>query len=739
MLRISQLFFILFFPIFLFGQVIKPKPSLHIKKATSKISIDGELNEADWQTAEVAGDFFQHFPADTSFALTKTEVFVTYDDLYFYVAAVCYDEIKSDYVIQSLKRDFSYPVSDAFVIYIDTFDDKLNGFSFGVNPLGAQREGLIEGGGAFGVTTSWDNRWFSEVKRYDDKWIVEMAIPFKSIRYKEGINLWGINFSRNDLKRNENSSWAAVPRNFNIASLAFTGELLWDAPPPKAGANISVIPYIFGAASNDFVNDSVTRYKPNTGMDAKIAVTSSLNLDLTFNPDFSQVDVDRQITNLSRFSLFFPERRQFFIENSDLFSQFGFRQIRPFFSRQIGLYNGNTVPILAGARLSGRINENWRIGAMNIQTEKNLSLGLDAQNYTVAAFQRRLFVRSNIAGIFVNRQGFNNKKMNASDYNRIVGLDYNLASANNEWVGKMFYHHSFTKNKLPDNYTHASFLMYNTRTIFAMWNHEYVGKNYIADVGFVPRIDNYDAVSKKNVRLSYWRFEPSFEYKFYPKSKTINYHGPSFYSSIYLDSAFQSTETFSRINYLVNFQNTSSVSLEFHKHFTKLFFPIDVTQTGGVPLPAEHYHYNMIKLNLQSNLRKKLNAKVSVRYGGFYNGYFTASDGDINFRVQPWGIIGINFSVDNIYLPAPYSNTSLLLLGPTFEFSFTKNLFFTTFLQYNTQIDNLNINSRLQWRFKPMSDIFIVYSDNYDSFLGKKNRAIVLKFVYWFTVQKNSF
>lgn len=741
----QAIFFSLFVWNPLAGQSVKPTPALHIKKATSKIIIDGELNEPDWQTAETAKDFFQNFPADTSFALIKTEAFVTYNDENFYVAAICYDSIKGDYVIQSLKRDFSYPISDAFAVFIDPFYDQTNGFCFSINPLGVQREGVLEGGGVMGVTTNWDNRWYSEVKRYEDKWIVEMAIPFKSIRFKEGITSWGINFSRNELKLNENSSWSPVPRNFNVSSLANTGELIWDSSPKKAGANISIIPYVIGSANEDFIGDSVPRYKPNAGMDAKIAVTSSMNLDLTINPDFSQVEVDRQVTNLARFSLFFPEKRQFFIENSDLFSQFGFRQIRPFFSRRIGLYNGKAIPIIAGARLSGKVDENWRIGAMNMQTARDSALGLEAQNYSVMAFQRKVFSRSNIAGIFVNRQGFRNKDMMANDFNRVVGLDYNLASANNEWFGKIFYHQSIvpelsykpgekSKIRFNDNYSHASFLLYNTRRIFAMWNHEYAGKNYSADVGFVPRIENYDAASAKVNYYSYWRFEPEVSYKFYPKSKFINYHGPEIYSSIYLDSAFQTTESFTKVGYLLKFANTSEVSIEAHKHFTKLFFPTDILQAGGIPLPAEHYHYNMVKINLLSNQRRKLNARISARYGGFYNGYFTATDGDIYFRIQPWGILGLNYSIDDIHLPSPYNSATLILLGPSFELSFTKSLFFTTFIQYNTQADNININSRLQWRFKPMSDFFVVYSDNYDSKLGKKNRAIVLKFVYWFTV-----
>ena len=448
------LFFLLNLAFVAVAQNNKPKPFLIIKKANGKIIIDGELNEPDWSRelgTNVAKKFFQNQPYDTSYAETKTEVRVTYDNDFLYIGAICFDSIPGDYIIQSLKRDFSYPVSDAFAVYIAPFNDKVNGFSFAVNPLGVQREGLISGGGPFGVTTSWDNKWRSKVVRYDNKWIVEMAIPFKTLRYKEGVNIWGINFSRNNLKRNENSSWSPVPRNFNIASLAYTGDLIFDEPPKKAGANISLIPYAIGGINRDYLADNITHANVNTGLDAKIAVTSSLNLDITINPDYSQVEVDRQIINLTRFSLFFPEKRQFFIENSDLFSEFGFRQIRPFFSRNIGLFEGQIVPIIAGARISGNINKDWRIGLMNMQTARDTTLGLNPQNYTVAAFQRMLFGRSNIAGIFVNRQGLTDTEINYTDYNRILGLDFNLRSNNNQWLGKAFYHHSFTPQFKSDN------------------------------------------------------------------------------------------------------------------------------------------------------------------------------------------------------------------------------------------------------------------------------------------------
>ena len=304
----SILFLFITSPIYYSAQ----KRSLVIKKAIDVIQLDGELNENSWNKAEIADNFYRQFPIDSGYSSTKTSVKMTFDDHYLYVGAICYDENpEKEFVVTSLQRDYSYPISDAFAVFIDPFNDKTNGFSFSVNPYGVQREGLIESSGSFGVSTAWDNKWFVEVKHFQGYWSVEMKIPFKTIRYKSELTQWGINFSRNNLKINENSAWNKVPINFNIAVLNYAGELIWDETPPKAGLNMSMIPYTTGGVHVDYENQD-SRIEGGLGMDAKIALSSSLNLDLTVNPDFSNVDVDQQVTNLSRFSLFFPERRQFF-------------------------------------------------------------------------------------------------------------------------------------------------------------------------------------------------------------------------------------------------------------------------------------------------------------------------------------------------------------------------------------------------------------------------------------------
>lgn len=277
---------------------------LHIRETNASIKIDGVMDEA-WLQAEPASHFSMVLPMDTSYARVTTEVRMTYDSRNLYIIAICNKALPGPNMVESLRRDFSFVKNDNFIFFIDPFDDQTNGFTFGANAAGAQWDGSMYEGGK--VDLNWDNKWVSAVKDYDDKWIFEAAIPFTSMRYKKGITEWGINFSRNDLKTTEKSSWTPIPRQFPTASLAYTGVLVWDKPPPAPGMNVSVIPYILSSASKDYSAQSKTEYKQEVGVDAKIGVTSSLNLDLTIHPDFSQVEVDKQVTNLSRFELFFPD------------------------------------------------------------------------------------------------------------------------------------------------------------------------------------------------------------------------------------------------------------------------------------------------------------------------------------------------------------------------------------------------------------------------------------------------
>jgi len=724
----------------------QPQPFLEIHQAEEPLQLDGRLDEPAWKQAVRADSFYQNFPFDTSLAAVKTVVRATYDGAALYIGAVLYQPMES-YIVASLRRDFSLRSSDAFVVNIDPFQDKVNGYHFAVTPLNVRREGLIDNGN--NISTDWDNKWRAEVRNYPDRWVVEMAIPFKTLRYKKpkGEVVWRINFSRIAVEANERSSWGAVPRQFSINNLAFARPLRWAKPPPEPGLNLSLIPYATANLEQDQALDLPTETKGNLGGDVKIAVTPSLNLDLTFNPDFSQVEVDRQITNLSRFELFFPERRQFFLENEDLFGKFGFPSSRPFFSRRIGLEQGTlrrrtndgqeieverrfNVPIQAGARLSGKLDNNWRLGLLNMQTAAVGDADLPPANYSVGVLQRKVFDRSFVGAIFTNKENFRPNGQGGYEhdpegYNRVLGLEYNLFSKDNKWEAEMFYHRSFTDENKRDAQAAALFVGHFLRNWRFFAPFHYVGKNHKAEMGFVPR-------------TGFFSTSPGITHRRFPKSERVISYGIGMSTNFTFNQPdYRLVDRSLRPNVFVSFPGRSRLFLEYEQAYTYLFFPFDPTNSGGLELPeGTDYEYGRWQLSYRSDLRRDFFYEAEVQYGDFYNGDYYRLDLELNYRWQPLGILALDATYTDIALPAPYTSTGIWLVGPRAELSFTRKLFFSTFLQYNTQANNVNINTRLQRRFKPVSDLFLVYTDNYfsEDFFRQprgKNRAIVLKATYW--------
>lgn len=701
-------------------QKINYSRQLQIKETNAPVKIDGSEDDAAWEAAAAATGFQMVLPMDTSKARVLTAVKMSYDRENLYLLAVNFHAPGQPFMVESMKRDFIFGKNDNFLLFMDPFDDKTNGFSFGANAAGAQWDGVMYEGGK--VDLSWDNKWRSEVKYYEDRWVFEAAIPFKSIRYKKGITEWGINFSRLDIIKAEKSSWAPVPRQFPTASLAYTGTLVWDKAPPDPGTNISIIPYVLGGVSRNFEAKTPADFKTAIGGDAKIAVSSALNLDLTVNPDFSQVEVDRQVTNLDRFELFFPERRQFFLENGDLFANFGYNNIRPFFSRRIGL----NVPINYGARLSGKLNKDWRIGLMNMQTASQQSRELPAQNFTVLALQRRVFSRSNIGILMVNKQSLNynppdTAKFRYSPYNRNIGLEYNLASRNNQWTGKVLFLKSFSPGSPAASWSQAANLLYSTRHWSLSWQHEYVGKQFIAETGYVPR-------------NNYIKLNPAIGYLFLRKEGNLLSHGPKLSSTHYYNTKMRQTDNETFLAYGFNFRSQSTGTLWVAHNYVELLAPFDPTNFKGDTLARGTKHnWNAFGTEYISKPQRRFTFGFSTRYGGYYaNGRRLNITTDLGFRFQPYVNIALNTSYNYIDLPQPWGKTIFWLIGPRVDLTLTNTLFFTTFLQYNDQLKNINLNTRLQWRYKPASDLFVVYTDNYYTApLFVRNRALVVKFTYW--------
>ncbi len=709
----------LFCTTLLFGDpkgINREKYRIGISRTDSPITIDGVLDEAVWSYTEMATHFQRVLPTDTGFAIAQTEVRLTYTESTLYMAITCYDPTSGKRPVESFRRDFNFGKNDNFLVFIDTYNDQTNGFSFGVSAAGAQWDGVQANGGT--VNLDWDIKWKSAVKNYSDRWVAEFAIPFRSIRYNGGEPEWGINFSRLDLKTNEKSSWAPMPRQFATATLAYTGSLVWDKPLPSSGLRFSLIPYISGKVTQDKEAGQDLKPRANAGIDAKVILSTSMNLDLTVNPDYSQVEVDRQVTNLDRFELFFPEKRQFYLENSDLFANLGTDNLRPFFSRRIGL----DAPVVAGARLSGKIGNDWRIGLMDMQTREKDNI--PASNFTVAALQRKIFRRSSVSGFLVNKQTLNTKSdtsFTGLNFNRVAGLEFNLASADNRWTGKTFYHQAFYPGANRDAAAAAVNLTYSTQFLTATLNQSWVGADYIAEAGYIRR-------------KGYYEINPLFQYKFFPSSSRIANHGPGMKLDLLTDPSFKLTDREGTLFYQAEWMNKSIAQVNVRSVYILLQSPFDPTNSGGVPLPAgSEYTWQDAGVSFTSDIRKPFNFLVAGRFGGYYNGTGWTINSELNYRVQPYGSLGIVSSYNNISLPSPYSSARFILVGPRLDITFSDKVFFTSLVQYNDQIDNINLNLRFQWRFAPVSDLFIVYTENsYPQDHNIKNRGLVLKISYWF-------
>lgn len=730
---------------------------LTARKIATPITLDGLLNESCWQVDSTRERFKLIFPNDTAYSRFPTIVKVAFDDKNLYIGAVCYQK-KADYTVQSLRRDYGPGTTDVLNIVLDPTRDGLNGFMFGVSPYNMQREGLISNGNT--TSYEWDNRWFSAVQNYDDYWTIEMALPFKTLRYNvaDGQNIWGLQLVRTKVKDFETSVWAPVPFQYHPVTLPFAGQLIWETPPPKPGMNISLIPYVNANYASEFLRNEnsleltkiVHSSAIQAGGDAKIALTPGLNLDLTINPDFSQVEVDRQVANLSRFELFFPETRQFFLENRDLFAMFGFPNTRPFFSRRVGLgYNPvkerlEKVPIIAGARLSGKVSDNLRVGLLNMQTRRrdwDSTSVLPAANFTVATVQQKVFNRSTISGVFVNKQNAlgdlsDAQKSGWQPWNRVAGLEYNLYSKDNRWEGEAYYHRSFSPDAQRRGSTLASYLGYRDRFWTANLGYIRVDSTYRSEAGFVPR-------------PGLQSFFPGGGMYLYPKrglaaKYVANYElGVSGDYTFGIDG-FQTDRNWRAYAGMV-FQKQGGVFLRAVQDYTYLLEPFDPTNLNqSAELPIGGYTYNTFQGEVFTGTSSDIQGEMAFIAGQYFNGHIFNIDGRLAYRLQPIGLFSVLWSYNSIQLPKPYASADFWLIGPRMELAFRKNLFFSSFFQYNTQANNFNINARLQWRFAPVSDMFLVYTNNSFAerikdrpgarFFAHKDKTLVLKVVYWLNV-----
>jgi len=435
---------------------------LAMVKIHDKITIDGVLDEKAWEAAPVAKDFIQQEPMEGVPMSYPTEVKVLYDEENLYLAVIAHDPEAHRAVVNDLTKDFRVFDNDVVGIMLDTFRDRKNGYEFIINPAGARYDSQMSNESDY--NSNWDGVWYLRTKIFEDRWIAEIAIPFRAIRFSNlPEQIWGINFWRIIRRLNEQGYWSPIPRPFSYArvSIAGTAEGIEGIQP---GSNIRVKPYVLGSFSQNGTPGLPSTRKAEAGVDVKYGFGTGITLDATFNTDFSQVEADEQQINLTRFSLLFPEKREFFLENSGIFGFGELGQITSnggsgmgtpgrlngggndllfFFSRRIGISDdGRAIPVLGGGRLTGRAGP-WSLGLLNISTRAS---GPTAPtNFTVARVKRNILANSQVGAIFINKD-----EKNSNRYNRGYGADANLRFGRSTTVS-LFYAKTDTPGKRSQN------------------------------------------------------------------------------------------------------------------------------------------------------------------------------------------------------------------------------------------------------------------------------------------------
>ena len=704
----------------------------------SDINVDGIADESEWDKAKFNSEFWQYFPLDSIKAPDQTKFKILYNNENLYVLIVS-DFQDNKYVVSSLKRDWSSRNNDSMTLVLDTFNDATNAFLFGISAEGVRREGLISNGGNSSnrgrdFSFSWDVKWEGEVSTNKNILIAELKIPLSSLRYDDKSAKWRINIYKTDIGKNVVSSWAKIPRNLSRASLAFMGNLNFEKPLGKSKAPIFLIPYTSGLIGNNF-EDQKGISSFDLGGDAKLSIGSGMVLDLTYNPDFSQVEVDDQIINLTRFEVRLPEKRQFFLQNSDLFSSFGNSySAQPFFSRRIGVakdLDGNTIQnkIIAGARLSGKINKNLRLGFLNMITDSDPENEISSNNNSVIALQQKMFSRSFLGLIFINREKLEEDEIenDQAEFNRVLGIDYNLQSKDSKWVGKIWYHKSYESKNVKNNFSNGLWLNYNSRKNNLFLSSRQISDEFSSDLGFIRRT----GIKSHFIKYGHRLWIDSKRIRSIELSQQLYFVDTPNLSNLITDRNYETQG-------VISFTNQSKFELTYNRRYTFLLDDFDpVGGENSIPLPSNNgFFYNDFEMQFSSNYTKNYYFNFQTTIGQFYSGNRVSFNTELSYRIQPKFSGSIKLRYDDIYFPSIYTYGKLFLIGPKLEYTFNKKLFWNTFVQYSSKSDNLGINSRLQWRFAPLSDLYLVYNDNYFTYdnLVPRVRSLTFKLTYWLNI-----
>lgn len=712
------LIIVLFFMLNISGQ------ESSIQFIDTKISIDGEFDEPIWQQLPEHTGFYNYLPTDIGLAENQTSVKLFHNGENLYVSAI-YNDTTERTQVSTLKRDVSIVFSDAFIMVLDTQNQEQNGYLFAVNSLGNQTDGLVgRSGGGYNLSFSWNAVWQAKTKLNGNKKQYEIAIPLKSLNFNKENAVFGVQFYVRDIKNNSWTILTNVKRNYANLDLRFNEKFTVENLPDKSTSKFALTPSITTSYQNDVIeNIDDTNIKPS--LDVQYNVTSSLKLDATINPDFSQIDVDQQVTNLTRFSVFFPERRNFFLENSDLFSNLGVDGVNPFYSRRIGVNS----EIQFGLKLSGNIAPKTRIGLLNVQSDKEEDIA--SQNYGVFVGEQQLSENITATAYLINRQETDGFEF-VNDYNRVTGLNLNYKSNNNKWLGLANFGKSFNDGVLEKNNFYHAGIWYNKRGFEWSAAVKSIDKNYITDLGFTPRVSNYDAINDIVVREGYTQATARVEHeKFYESHKNLNsFRILNYSNNTYFDEKGKLNQSSHFLNSALFFKDLSAVYYVYTHDFVDLKYGFDPLSNGNA-LQPDKYSYGLLKVGYNSANNQKFRYRVNVQKGNYYSGKRTSGGVYLNYQLLPFANLEVSHDINAIDLNELGKET-FHLTRFTGQVFFNNRLNWTSYVQYNTQRDNFNINSRLQWEYKPLSYIYFVVSDNYNQDIKRQNWGVAFKMNYRF-------
>ncbi|SNR16984.1 DUF5916 domain-containing protein [Tenacibaculum jejuense] len=695
-------------------------PSIPFKAVA--IEIDGKLNEEVWKTIPTHTNFHNLLPTDEGLAKNQTEVKIYHDGEFLYIGAV-YHDTTSKQQVSSLKRDVSIGISDAFVMVLDTQHQQQNGNLFAVNTYGTQVDALVERNETgYGLNFSWSAVWRTKTSVIGNDKVYEIAIPFKALNFDKENTTFGVQFYVRDIKNNSWTILTDLSRNYPTFDLRFTRAFTLEDVPETIRSRFAVSPSVTLNYQN-VDSDEETMFRPS--LDVQYNVSSSLKLDATINPDFSQIDVDQQVTNLSRFSVFFPERRNFFLENADLFSNLGTSDVNPFYSRKIGAEN----EIQFGLKLSGNIAQKTRVGVMNVQTDKNEKI--NAQNYTVLVGEQQLLKQLSATAFLINRQetaGFNF----VDDYNRVTGVNLNFKSDNKKWIGLANMAMSFNDDVSGKNKFFNVGIDYNDRGLQGGFSIKNVQDNYLTDVGFTPRLFTYDAINDLLVREGYYQTSSSLQYtKFYDESKNLNsIRYVNYVNDTYFDIDGSLNQMSHFLNSAIFFKDFSAVYYVLNYDDIDLKYGFDILGNGNAISPDNYQNWN-IKVGYNSANNQQFRYRVNIQKGKFYGGDKISGGVYLNYQLLPFANLELSHDVNSIDLHE-LGKEVFHLNRFTGQIFFNNRLNWTTYVQYNNQRNNFNVNSRLQWEYKPLSYVYLVVTDNFDDNFNRTNWGVAFKMNYRF-------